>query len=267
MFPLFTRSFPESARELEEALNASLRRAFFLKTDPVQVEDSAFPHVAAIRVALEGATVRQQLPRPPQIAGSSAPAAIRVDHLSIRANAVAIGPGSANLVLEARDVTLSRANDANGEIILTLQRAHEGSIAISAATRALEAAITEVAKSEANKHGVTIDEVRLSARSSGARAISVEARVRARKMFLGAAIRVAGHLEIDDELNAKVSGLTCDGEGAIAAVACGVLRAQLQKIDGRAFSLLALPLGEVRLHDVQIAAGETVSIQAQFGSA
>ena len=86
-------------------------------------------------------------------------------------------------------------------------------------------------------------------------------------MFLSTSLRITGQVDLDEELNARISGLDCTGEGAMGGIACGVLKPHLEKIDGRQFSLMSLPLGEVRLRDVQIAAGDKLSITAEFGSA
>ncbi|MDQ6655945.1 MAG: hypothetical protein M3Y80_09050, partial [Verrucomicrobiota bacterium] len=67
-------------------------------------------------------------------------------------------------------------------------------------------------------------------------------------------------------LNASLSGLTCNGEGAIGSLACGVLQPHLEKVDGRTFPLMALPLGDVRLRDVRLAAGANLSVTAEFGA-
>lgn len=267
MFPLFTRSFPDSTKELERVLNESLRRAFVVERDPVRINDASFPHVAAIQVTLDGASVREQLARPAIVAGKSTSSALCVDRLEIRANSISVGPGSGNLTLDAQDVSLGRSEDENGEIILTLERTANGTLEVSIETQAIEAIIRAVAEKEAGKHGVRVEDIRLDLRTRGDRSISADVHLRARKMFLGASVRIAGQLDLDDELNAKVSGLTCVGDGAIAAVACGILRPQLQKLDGRVFSLMALPLGDVRLRDVRIAAGDSVSVRAEFGSA
>jgi hypothetical protein len=108
--------------------------------------------------------------------------------------------------------------------------------------------------------------VQLSVRPRGARSIDAEVQLRAKKLFFSTTIRIAAKLDLDEELNAKVSGLSCNGEGAIGSLACGVLEPHLQKIDGRSFPLMALPLGEVRLRDVRIAAKDRVTVTAEFGA-
>ena len=138
---------------------------------------------------------------------------------------------------------------------------------IAAAVADLETLIAEVAKAEAGRHSVSIDSVQLSLRSRGFRSLAAEVRLRAKKLFVSASLRITGQLDLDEQLNARISGLDCTGDGAIASVACGILKPHLQKLDGREFSLMSLPLGEVRLRDVRIAVGEKLSVNAEFGSA
>ena len=80
-------------------------------------------------------------------------------------------------------------------------------------------------------------------------------------------MQITGQLDLDDQLNAKISGLKCNGDGAIARIACGILNPHLQKIDGREFALLSLPLGATRLRDIRFTVADTLSVIAEFGSA
>jgi hypothetical protein len=123
-----------------------------------------------------------------------------------------------------------------------------------------------VAKSEAAKHGVTIDRVQLVLHSNSPRSLAAEVRLRAKKLFISTSLRITGQLDLDEALTAKISGLQCTGDGAIASVACGILTPHLEKLEGREFPLMSLPLAEVRLRDVRIAAGEKLVISAEFGS-
>ena len=179
---------------------------------------------------------------------------------------MSVGPAAIDFAFDARMLQLHQATDRQGHIVLLLQNAAEGHVQISAALSDLEALITEVVKSEAGKHGVNVDNVRLSLRSRSPRSLAAEVLLRAKKLFLSASLRITGQLELDEELNARISGLDCTGEGAMASVACGVLKPHLHALDGREFSLMSLPLGEVRLRDVRIAAGDKLAITAEFGS-
>ena len=266
MFPLKTAAFPATATELSRCLNESLRDLFDLANDPVSVEEASYPHLASLTVLLDGAELRGRPPAAPSPHGKTIPA-LQVDKFNASGSAMSVGPAAINFSLEAQLLDLHRGTDAAGNIVLLLHKAAEGRIEISASPSDIEALIGQVASAEAAKHGVAIDGVQLSLRSKSPRSLVAEVRLRAKKLFLSTSLRITGQLDLDEALNAKISGLDCTGEGAIAGIACGVLKPHLQKIDGREFPLMSLPLGEGRLRDVRIATGDTLSITAEFGSA
>jgi hypothetical protein len=265
MFPLNTETLPASAAELAQGLNESLRRLFALNRDPVAIHDKSYPHLESLNVSLDGAALPDQPPPKPSVASAPQPA-LTIDSFHVTASPLSVGPALVDFQLEAQGVELRRAMDRSGHLLLLLHKAAHGRVEISVASSDLERLIAEVAKSEAGKHGVNIDSVQLSLRSQTPRSLAAEIRLRARKLFVSAALRITGQLDLDEKLTAKLSGLDCTGEGAIASVACGVLKPHLQKLDGREFPLMSLPLGEVRLRDVRIAVSDKLSVTAEFGS-
>jgi hypothetical protein len=266
MFPLKTNTVPANADDLAWRLNESLRDLFNLNRDPVELRAVSYPHLASLVVSLDGAQLRPQPSSLPSFTGKPAPA-VTIDSLIVNGSRLSVGPASIDFALTAQGVILHHVADREGHVVLLLHRATEGAVEISASLADLEALIGEVAKTEAGKHGVTIDGVQLSLRSKSPGSLAAEVRLRAKKLFISTSLRVTGRLDLDEELNARISGLDCAGEGAIAGVACGVLKPHLQKLEGREFPLMSLPLGEVRLRDVRIGLGDKLSITAEFGSA
>jgi hypothetical protein len=265
MFPLNTANFPLNAADLSQCLNESLRELFHLPNDPVTIREISYPHLASLAVTLDGAQLRGQPPPVPHAAGKTTPA-LTVDSFIARGSQISIGPAAIEFALEAQHLELHRASDPDGKLILAPHNAANGHIEVSTAASDIEALIAEVAKAEAAKHGVAIDKVQLSLRSNSPRSLAAEVHLRAKKLFLSTTLRITGQVDLDEALNAKISGLDCTGEGALASVACGVLKPHLEKMNGRQFSLLSLPLGDVRLRDVQIAMGDKLTVTAEFGS-
>ena len=265
MFPLKTNTLPPDAADLARQLNESLRELFHLSNDPVQIREISYPHLASLTVSLDGAQLQGPPPPVPSIGGERSPALL-VDSFKVHGSQVSVGPAGVDFALEAEKLQLDRASDADGHLVLVLRTAVNGRIEVSASPSDIEALIAEVASAEAGKHGVSIDNVQLSLRSNNPRSLAAEVRLRAKKLFLSTTLRITGQVELDEELNAKISSLDCTGEGAIASVACGVLKPHLEKINGREFPLMSLPLGDVRLRDVRIVAGDKLSITAEFGS-
>lgn len=265
MFPLYSATFPRTAAELESLLNQSVQRVFSRTTRPVVIREKAYPALAEIRISLDGAQLRNDAPRRPAVEGAGKPA-LEVDALHVSGSGLTIGPATANLVLRAEQVGLNQAPDRNGELVLLLQNVSDGTIEIDTSKRDLERAIAAFAKAEAGKHGVAIDDVQLTFRQRGARSVDAAVQLRGKKLFFSTVIRIAASLDLDDELNAKLSRLTCNGDGAIGSLACGVLAPHLQKLEGRTFALMALPLGEIRLRDVVLATDDTLKVSAEFGA-
>ncbi|MFN2507291.1 MAG: hypothetical protein ABR589_00780 [Chthoniobacterales bacterium] len=265
MFPLHTKTFPPTSAELAQLLNQSLSRVFFVNQDPVSLRGDFYPELELLDINLDRAKLRPKPPRPPAVSGART-AALQVRELRLKGSQLTIGPANADLRLRARDVRLDQARDSAEEIVLVLQSAAQGEVELSTRKSELEAAIAALASHEAGKQGVTIEDVSVTLRDRGPRSVSGEVQLKARKLFFSTVIRIAGNLDLDEQLNATVSGLTCKGDGAIGTLACGVLSPHLQKLNGRTFPLMALPLGDVRLRDVRISAADVITISAEFGA-
>ncbi len=225
MFPLLTNVFPNGVVELERLLNASIRKLLVTENDPVRVVDGNYPALRDIEINLSGAAVRPDAPKPRVANGETAPA-LTAERLSLAGEGISIGPVSVSLALRARDVYLQPRQDAEGEIVLGLERATDGSVEISTGTSDLESALAKLGQTAADKHGVTIEDVRLTLRQLGPSQVEAEATVRARKMLFATTVRLQAKLGVDDALNATVSDLKCTGDGAIGSLACGLLTPQ-----------------------------------------
>ena len=266
MFPLNIETFPATAADLAQHLNAGIRQLFGVTRNPVELREKSYPQLESLVVSLDGAVLPERPPPMPSVASSPEPA-LTIDSFRVSASPLSVGPALVDFQLVAQGVELHRAIDRSGHFLLLLHNAANGRVEIVAAVSDLETLIAQVAKAEAGRHGVNLESVQLSLRSRSSRSLAAEVRLRAKKLFVSASLRITGQLDLDEQLNARISGLDCTGDGAIASVACGILKPHLQKLEGREFSLMSLPLGEVRLRDVRIAVGEKLSISAEFGSA
>src|SRR5215211_326853 len=108
MFPLFTETFPATAAELVSLLNDSLTRLFSGVAAPVSLREKNYPELSELRISLDGAKLRPNPPGPPKVKGASRPA-LRTERLVLNAAGISVGPGTADLQLEARDVRLDQA--------------------------------------------------------------------------------------------------------------------------------------------------------------
>ena len=125
------------------------------------------------------------------------------------ARPVSLAGAAVHLALEAQNIVLHQNRDAEGNVFLLLHRAGSGRIGISISLEDLETLVTEVAKTEAGKHGIVIEDVLLRLTSKGDRSVSAELRVQARKLFVRTNVRISGQLKIDDDLVARLSDVNC----------------------------------------------------------
>lgn len=264
MFPLARKTLPTGPDELRDAIEQGLREVVRANGPMVAIEDKNYPELAAIRVSLHEASLGE---RPPKLGAPTGPGrpALRVDDFEITGRGLRVQNAAVDLSCRARDVEIFQAEDRNGNLVLLLQSAAEGSIAVATSVADLEALLRQEATRAAAQQGVTVENVRIRLQARSERALDVEVQVRAKKLFLSATVRITGGLEIDDQLNARLRDLQCQGEGALGSLACNFITPHLQRFDGRAFALTALPLGEVKLRDVRLAAGADLRVTAQFG--
>ena len=265
MFPLRTDTLPEDAEDLQAALEDSLRRVIQPTRDMVAVEDKAYPQLAAIRISLDDARAGYRPPAGIPAAAGAVEPALQVDVLELTGRPFFIADAPVDLSCRARDVRIGQSAGKDGKRLLILQSAAEGNVEVAIAIADLEKLVLQAAKIEAAKQGVAVEEVRLDLRSPGDRALELAVHVRARKLFLSATVRMSGKAAVDEHLTARLSDLECSGEGALGSLACGVLGPYLERFNGREFSLLALPLGEIKLHDVRVATGNELRVSARFG--
>ena len=233
----------------------------------VTLEEKSYPDLTVIRASLDGATIAKRPPPPPSPPVGTIEPALKVAHFEVTGRPIMVQQARVNLSCTARKVRLGQGRDVEGNVLLLLQDAAEGQVELAVAVTDLETIVLAGAKTEAGKKGVTIEGVRIELHSRSDRALDVLVQVRARKLFLSAAVQIRGSVEIDEQLNARFSSLECAGEGTLGTLACGFIAPLLQRFDGREFSLIALPLGEVKLRDVRIAANRELRITAAFGHA
>jgi hypothetical protein len=267
MLSLRTRSLPRDASALRDALEESLNQVLKpAAREMVAVEDRNYPELASIRVSLDEAVADD----PPAsllepLAGAVEPA-LQVEHFELSGRPVRVQQAAIDLSCVAQDVEIAQARDREGNLLLLLQKVATGKIEISLSVADLQSLIRSAAGVAAAKQGAVIENVQVLMRAQTERSLQLEVSLRARKLFLSTELRINGSIELDEHLNLKLSGLECQGEGTLGTLACSLLGPHLRRLDGRNFPLVPMPLGEVKLHDIQIAVDPDLRVSAQIRS-
>src|SRR6185437_9390720 len=119
MFPLFQKEAPANAKQLADALSASLRHVLEIARDPVVVQARTFPDLDEIAIDLSGAKMRMNATRPSFPPGEGE-RAISARNLNLVARPVSIAGAAVNLALEAQNIVLHQNRDAEGNVFLLL---------------------------------------------------------------------------------------------------------------------------------------------------
>src|SRR4051794_5164611 len=266
MFPLAGKDFPTTTDELVTAIQDALAEVFTIPKKAGVSAEGTHPAIKRLTVDLSGASVRATKPPPkPQPTGKREPGPT-VQKLEVRGEPVEYEKSKANFEVTAKSVKLDYARDKKGNPLLVLADAASGTADARIAKADIESLARAVASDAAKQQGVTIQDLSVDLSSHGPRSVSVEAKVKAKKLMMSGTLHVTGRLDVDDELNAKISGLTCKGDGVVGSMAAGVVQSKLKQYEGTRVSLMAFSLGDVKLRDLKIDTKAGLHVTAAFGS-
>jgi hypothetical protein len=269
VFPLAGKTFPKSADELEAAIRDALADVLTLPKpqSAVAVDAPKYPDVKKLTVNLDGASVGATEPPPKPKPAGKRELGVRVARLDVSGHPIKYENSTLDMSLTAKDVTFEFARDKKGNPLAVLADAAEGSVEAKISKADIKAIAMSAGGAAAKQQGVTLQDVDIDLKSQGPRSVAAEVRVKAKKMVMSGVLRVRGKLDVDDELNATVSDLSCEGEGVIGTMAAGVVQGYLKRYNGKEISLLAFSLGDVTLRDLKIDAKDGLHVTAKFGKA
>jgi hypothetical protein len=203
----------------------------------VTVDAPKFPSIKRIKVDISDASVSADEPPPKPKPTGKREKGVHVDQLEVVGKPIRYEGSKLELELKAKNVEFDFGKDKGGKPLLVLSGADEGHVD------------AKIAKADIR-----------------ALATAADVRVKAKKMLVSGVLHITGRLDVDDELNATVSGLDCTGEGVIGTVAAAALRAKLKPYDGQQVPLVAFSLGDVALRDLKIDVKSGLHVTARFGS-
>ena len=261
MLPLAAEKLPATPDELAAALTAGFA-ARGVAVPMARVEGAALAALTALRIDLTGARFTRGFRVSAMPAAE--PATVVTERLEVIGAPLDFEGTPLEVRVEAECAEMRLAGQPS-DGALVLANAAGGSVSLAVAHGALEALLHRLAKEAAGKQGVEIKKTKLELTARGARALSFRCEVTAKMFVMSADVSLSGNLDVDDQLNARLSGLTLGGDAMIAKLAAGFVRPQLDKLEGRVIPLRALAPGALNLRDVEIAVRDGLEIRAKFG--
>jgi hypothetical protein len=267
MFPLSGTSFPASVEELRSAIRGGLSEVLTLPNPDkaVQIEAGSWPVLYRMTIDLNDAVIRITQPPAKPKPKDNRQQGITVNQLQVLGHPIRYGRSAGELDVSASRVALDFAHDQSGKALLLLANAADGRIEMKINKSDLQGALTDVATAAAKPHGVSIQDLQLNLTSDSPRSLAGELRVKAKKMVMSGVVLLRGRIDIDDSLVATLSNLACSGEGMIGSMAAAMVNTKLKSYQGKRVPLTALSLGDTTLRDLNITAGQVVSVTANFG--
>ncbi len=263
MLPLAADRLPPSAPDFDQALRDGLKQ-IGVSARKVTVDGAAYPSVETFQVDLTGAQFNRDVRIPKPGPAQDAPL-FQAKSLEIVARPLSFESLPLTVQISAQDAVFACVPEETVGSILTLRKAADGRVEIEIEKSALEAFLKTLAAQAASKQGANVKEVHLHLDSRGPRSVAFTAEVQAKMFVMSAEVTLSGEASIDDDLNLHVSNLALGGNAMAANLLGKFAKPYFDQVQSKPISLAALSLGDVRLRDVTLQAGETLRLQARFG--
>jgi hypothetical protein len=268
IFPLAGSTLPQSTDGLAQSLVDGLKGRMRLAAgrEPVTIDGSAFPAINALRVDLSDASadlskaslkVKRERPAKPGII---------VHQLEVQAQPLLVAGGKFSYRMSFADANLELREDKQGHPILALKETADGTFLADTTRSDLEKVLGAALNASSKKIGVTIDRVDLKLSAQSDRSVAANVRIAASEGILTTAVRFDGKIVIDDQMNATLEDLKCEGEGPIGLILMGIVGPFVHSYEGKERPLVAFPSPLDHLKDIHVQLnGDAVHLTAAFG--
>lgn len=267
VLPLAAAEIPRTGGQLTDSLLGGWKGALRF-TDPakvVTIVGGHYPAIDSLRVDLSDATVLTDKKGASLNEPKPTTQSLGVDHFTLLASPLLSHKAKLNLQLTGEAVKFDVQKDKSGSPLLMMADASSGTLHFDASTADLEKLILAMAKEMASKNGIIVRSVNLKLTSAGPRSIDADLHLSTLFALIPAGLRFTAHVDVDDQMNAKISNLNATGDEILGPLITELLRPALSKYDGKSKLLINFPNEKVKLKTVQIDAGERVTLDATFG--
>jgi hypothetical protein len=267
MFYLDGNTEPTNAVELSRALEAGLRQvlSFAAGTEIVTLE-GPYPEAKLLHINLTGASVDPSRKQPKPVGVGKLTHAMSTESLRVVGHPVNIEAGKVKLDLAASDVSFNYDRNASGQLLMLPASCRTGTATVEISRSDLEAMVLTQATVAAAQQGAKITRIDLELILRSERSLAVDVRVHAKKMMMGGVVHVTGQVDLDAQLNATLSHLTCEGEGVAGKIAATFIAPKLKRVDGQTFPVASFGYAGMHIHELRITSVDPVIITATFGA-
>lgn len=267
MFPLGNEGFPQTGDDLVESLTAGWDRTP-LALPEGRKSVSAIgspPQLKSLVIDLSGSSIdpRRKTVKPAK--NAKVEGSMNVKRIELYGDAIRINESLVNLGMTADDATLDLRRDRDGKPQLALTDAAAGELTFSATQEDLAALMLAGAREGAGQMGLSVNSVRLNFEAEDDRTLNVRMRVGTKFTFIGAGLNFTARVAVDDDMNARLTNLTCTGDDVLGPIIVNFIRPGLAKVNNKQRPIVAFPGSGMKLRDLRFTVDEALHVKATFG--
>ena len=270
VFALGEGNLPASREQFADGLSrgwkAHLR--FPEGGDIVQTDGGRFPAIGALHVRLGGGIVNTddsaRKDEPPLKPSGKVESKIAVRDFDLDARPLIFDKAKLDMHLSAVDAIFDVQHDQKGRPMAMMSDAKTATLQVNASNEDLERIIVMDLNDAAEKYHVVFKKAKLRIDAKNDRSIDLDLHLSTRVVFVPAGMRFQAHVDIGEDMFAKLSSLKCEGDEALGPLIVGLIRPGLKKFEGKSRLIFSFPTGQMKIRDVKIQGGDDVKIAATF---
>lgn len=270
IFPMAQAPSPGDPGAIADAMTAGWRERLVVPEGRrlVQIEGAEhYPAFEAMHIDLSDVVVHYENDRKQKLRPYGQPhGSLRVENLEFVADPLLLGEAKLLMYMKVTDARLDVRRDRRGRSMLTLADARDGTLQLEVPKQDIDALLLFAARKMAGQFGVSIDKTDLKLDVVESRVIKLDLKLNTRLGFLPAGLRFKARIDIDDRLDGTITRLNCEGDQLLGPLISAVVNPVLDKYEGKKKPLVGFEWGDIKLHDVTMASGESFRLEANFGS-
>jgi hypothetical protein len=223
-------------------------------------------HFGAVRIDLTDVHVDPEDKVPKLKPQPASQGTVTAEQFELTANPFLVEKARLFIGLNATDARLDVRRDKEGRSMLTLTDAKDGVLTLEVPRGDVDWMLLHAARGAASKFGVSVDRTKLKLDIEGSRTIRVDLKIDTRVGFLPAGLRFKARVDIDDQLNGKMTRLSCEGDQLLGPIVSSIIDPLLQKYEGKSRPLVGFDWGQMTLRDLKMDTTDALKLEARFGT-
>lgn len=268
LFRLGAAQMPQTPQELSDALTAGWKQSIWLPepAQAISIEGGTYPSIGTLRIDLSDGRLRTSKGKDRIKVNDRVEQDLKVGHLEVRGQPLLLRRARINMSLVADGAQIDLERDRRGRPVMMLADARAGSLSFDITQADAESLLLQNARESASRYGINIERMRLKVTPETPRSVQASLHVSTWVGPIPAGMLFKAHVTVDDSMNARITGLTVDGDEALGPLIVGFLRPSLANYNGKTRPLVSFPAGNLQLRDVAVRVDNSLHLTAAFGS-